>query len=72
MKVADRITVLRDGMTVDTLDTHTGEVSEDRIIKAMVGRELNDRYPPRAAKIGEPIFEVANWSVTIRCTQTGR
>ncbi|HQY72957.1 MAG TPA: sugar ABC transporter ATP-binding protein [Aestuariivirga sp.] len=63
LKVADRITVLRDGMTVDTLDTHTAKVSEDRIIKAMVGRELTDRFPPRAAKIGEPIFEVRNWSV---------
>ncbi len=63
LKVADRITVLRDGMTVDTLDTHTAKVSEDRIIKAMVGRELTDRFPPRAAKIGEPIFEVKNWSV---------
>jgi putative multiple sugar transport system ATP-binding protein len=62
MKVADRITVIRDGRTVDTLDTHAGQVSEDRIIKAMVGRELTDRYPPRDAKIGEPIFEVSNWS----------
>ncbi len=63
LKVADRITVIRDGRTVDTLDTHAGHVSEDRIIKAMVGRELTDRYPPRDAKIGEPIFEVNNWSV---------
>jgi putative multiple sugar transport system ATP-binding protein len=63
LKVADRITVLRDGMTVDTLDTHTAKVSEDRIIKAMVGRELTDRFPARDAQIGEPIFEVRNWSV---------
>ncbi len=61
-KVADRITVLRDGMTVDTLDCHAEKISEDRIIKAMVGRELTDRFPPRNAKIGEPIFEVKNWS----------
>ncbi|MFN0194190.1 MAG: multiple monosaccharide ABC transporter ATP-binding protein [Aestuariivirga sp.] len=63
LKVADRITVLRDGMTVDTLDTHTAKVSEDRIIKAMVGRELTDRFPPRNAKIGETFFEIKNWSV---------
>jgi putative multiple sugar transport system ATP-binding protein len=63
LKVADRITVLRDGKTVDTLDTHTAKVSEDRIIKAMVGRELTDRFPTRDAKIGAPIFEVKNWSV---------
>jgi putative multiple sugar transport system ATP-binding protein len=62
MKVADRITVIRDGKTVDTLDTHTAKISEDRIIQAMVGRELTDRYPARDAKIGEPIFEVSNWS----------
>jgi putative multiple sugar transport system ATP-binding protein len=63
LKVADRITVLRDGMTVDTLDTHTAKVSEDRIIKAMVGRELTDRFPARHAKIGKTIFEVKDWSV---------
>jgi putative multiple sugar transport system ATP-binding protein len=63
LKVADRITVLRDGKTVDTLDTHTAKIAEDRIIKAMVGRELTDRYPPRDATIGEPIFELANWNV---------
>ena len=63
LKVADRITVLRDGMTVDTLDTSTARVSEDRIIKAMVGRELTDRFPPRNARIGETKFEVKNWSV---------
>ena len=63
LKVADRITVIRDGKTVDTLDTSTAKVSEDRIIKAMVGRELVDRYPPRVPKIGDTIFEVKNWSV---------
>ncbi len=61
-KVADRITVLRDGKTVDTLDCHAEKISEDRIIKAMVGRELTDRFPPREAKIGAPIFEVINWN----------
>jgi putative multiple sugar transport system ATP-binding protein len=63
LKAADRITILRDGMTIDTLDTHTAKVSEDRIIKAMVGRELTDRYPPRQVGLGETIFEVKDWSV---------
>ncbi len=62
LKVADRITVLRDGKAVDTLDTHTAKVSEDRIIKAMVGRELSERYPPRRSTIGEMMLEVSNWS----------
>jgi putative multiple sugar transport system ATP-binding protein len=63
LKVADRITVIRDGRTVDTLDTHAAKVSEDRIIKAMVGRDLSERYPPRVPKIGEVLLEVKNWSV---------
>ena len=61
-KVADQITVLRDGMTVKTLDCHTEEISEDIIIKNMVGRELADRYPPRSVPIGETILEVKNWN----------
>jgi putative multiple sugar transport system ATP-binding protein len=63
LKVADSITILRDGATVDTLDCHKEKVDEDRIIRAMVGRELTDRYPKRTPKIGEPIFEVKNWHV---------
>ncbi|MBB3315695.1 MULTISPECIES: multiple monosaccharide ABC transporter ATP-binding protein [unclassified Rhizobium] len=61
-KVADQITVLRDGMTVKTLDCQTEEISEDIIIKNMVGRELADRYPPRSVPIGETILEVKNWN----------
>jgi putative multiple sugar transport system ATP-binding protein len=63
LKVADRITVLRDGSTVDTMDCAEGTVDEDRIIRAMVGRALNDRYPPRHATIGAPVMEVENWQV---------
>ena len=62
MKVADRITVIRDGKTVDTLDTRTGKVDEDRIIKAMVGRELSERYPVRNAKLGDTMLEVKDWN----------
>jgi putative multiple sugar transport system ATP-binding protein len=63
IKVADRITVIRDGHTIDTMDVHKGEVTEDRIIKAMVGRDLSERYPPRHATIGNTLFEVKNWNV---------
>jgi putative multiple sugar transport system ATP-binding protein len=62
-KVADRITVLRDGSTIDTMDCADGAVDEDRIIRAMVGRELSDRYPPRNAAIGAPVLEVRDWQV---------
>ncbi len=62
-RVADRITVLRDGSTVDTLDCRHEKISEDRIIRQMVGRELSDRYPKRSPKIGEIVFSVSDWSV---------
>ena len=62
-KVADQITILRDGGTVETLDCHNEDISEDRIIKGMVGREMEDRYPPREPKIGETLLEVKNWNV---------
>ena len=60
-KVSDRITVIRDGRTIETLSK--GDITEDRIITSMVGRPLDDRYPPRTPKIGEVVFEVKNWSV---------
>jgi putative multiple sugar transport system ATP-binding protein len=62
-KVADSITILRDGSTVDTLDCHKEVISEDRIIQNMVGREMADRYPKRQPDIGETIFEVRQWQV---------
>ena len=66
-RVADRITVLRDGRTVDTLDCRQGDIEEDRIIVKMVDRDLEHRYPQREPKvgprIGEVIFKVEDWSV---------
>ncbi len=61
--VSDSITVLRDGKTIETLDTSVERASEERIIKGMVGRELTSRFPDRTAKIGETVFEVKNWDV---------
>ena len=61
-KVADAITVLRDGATVETLDCRAQAISEDRIIKGMVGREMADRYPKRESRPGEVLFEVKNWT----------
>ena len=61
-QVADRITVIRDGSTIETLDKAAGEVSEPRIIKGMVGRELGDRFPKRESHIGEVTLEVKNWT----------
>ncbi|MFN7023291.1 MAG: multiple monosaccharide ABC transporter ATP-binding protein [Pseudorhizobium sp.] len=61
--VADRITVLRDGRSVGTLDCHEGVVEEDEIIRRMVDRDMDSRYPKREPNIGDVIFEVKNWSV---------
>jgi putative multiple sugar transport system ATP-binding protein len=63
MKIADSITIIRDGKFIETIDCHKDEVSEDRIIKGMVGRVLNDRWPKRNTPIGEKFFEVKNWTV---------
>ncbi|HXI09099.1 MAG: multiple monosaccharide ABC transporter ATP-binding protein [Bradyrhizobium sp.] len=62
-RVADRITVLRDGQTVDSLDSRAAPVDEQRIIRSMVNRDLAQRFPEREPNIGEKILEVANWSV---------
>lgn len=62
-KVADSITVIRDGTTIETLVKGKDEISEDRIIKGMVGRELTNLYPERSPKIGDVAMEVKNWTV---------
>jgi putative multiple sugar transport system ATP-binding protein len=62
-KVADSITVLRDGATVETLDCRTEAISEDRIIRGMVGRDMAHRYPQRAPHVGDVVFEVRDWRV---------
>lgn len=62
-KVADSITVLRDGKTVRTYHINEEEVSENKVIKDMVGRDLSNMYPQRKGKINDNIkFEVKNWS----------
>lgn len=61
-KVADRITVLRDGATVSTLDCHKASISEDDIVRDMVGRALKDQFPPRDAEIGDTLLDVRNWT----------
>ncbi|KQX22074.1 multiple monosaccharide ABC transporter ATP-binding protein [Variovorax sp. Root434] len=62
-KVADSVTVLRDGATVETMDCRGQPISEDRIIRGMVGRDMAHRYPQRHPKIGETVFEVRDWRV---------
>lgn len=62
--VADKITIIRDGSTIETLDKSKDAISEDRIIRGMVGREISDRFPKRENTIlGEISLEVNNWTV---------
>lgn len=62
--VADDITVLRDGITVESLNKNKDEFSEARIIKGMVGREMTNRFPKREKCLSDEIaFEVKNWNV---------
>jgi len=62
-RVADSVTVLRDGSTVKTMDCGEVPINEDEIIRHMVGREMADRYPHREPHIGETVFEVKDWTV---------
>jgi len=63
--VADTITVVRDGATIETIDNHgTEPVSEERIIRGMVGREMTNRFPKReGVTIGSTMLEVSHWTV---------
>ncbi|SEW19751.1 monosaccharide ABC transporter ATP-binding protein, CUT2 family [Ruminococcaceae bacterium KH2T8] len=62
--VADKITIVRDGSTIETLDCQKDEISEDRIIKGMVNRDMTDRFPKReGVEIGDTMMEVKDWTV---------
>ena len=61
--VADKITVIRDGSTITSLDKKKDNFTEDTIISAMVGRSITDRFPKRESHVGEVCFEVKDWSV---------
>ena len=61
--VADKITVIRDGCSIESLDKKVDDFSEGRIIKGMVGREISDRFPKRESHIGDIKMEVKDWTV---------
>lgn len=62
-EIADKTTIIRDGYVIETLDMKKDKVDQERIIKGMVGREMNNRYPQREPKIGDEVLRVENWSV---------
>ncbi len=61
--IADTTTVIRDGETIETLDMRGGEVSQERIIRAMVGRPLENRFPDHTPQIGEEVLRIEDWTV---------
>lgn len=61
--VADKITVIRDGTSITSLDKAKDNFTEDIIISAMVGRSLTDRFPKREPHVGDVCFEVKDWCV---------
>ncbi len=62
-EIADSTTILRDGKTIETIDMRTEEVSVNRLIKGMVGRDLEHRFPPHTPNIGEEVLRIENWTV---------
>jgi putative multiple sugar transport system ATP-binding protein len=61
--IADSTTVIRDGHTVETLDMRAADVTQQRIIRGMVGRDLNSFYPDRVSSIGEEVLRIEDWTV---------
>jgi putative multiple sugar transport system ATP-binding protein len=62
-RVADKITVIRDGTTVSSMDATKQEITEDVIVRDMVGRDMAARYPARERRAGEEILSVKDWNV---------
>lgn len=62
LRIADRITVIRDGAVVETMRRDDPDTGEGRIIRAMVGRDLDSMFPPRDPDIGEELLRIEGWT----------
>jgi putative multiple sugar transport system ATP-binding protein len=63
IEIADSTTIIRDGKTIETLDMQADGVTQNRIIKGMVGRDLESRFPERTPDIGEEVLRIEDWNV---------
>lgn len=63
MAIADEITIIRDGQTIERVNLHEKKIDVNYIVKAMVGRELTSMYPERTRNIGELMFKLSDYSV---------
>ncbi len=70
-EIADRTTVIRDGRTIETIDMSDPGSTQDRIIRGMVGRDLEHRFPERNSVVGDEVLRVEDWTV-FHPTQPGR
>jgi len=61
--IADSITIIRDGKTVESFDVTKEGADENRLIRGMVGRPMESRFPQHTPHIGEVLFEVKDWTV---------
>lgn len=62
-RVADKITIIRDGASVSTLDVSKQDIYEDDIVRDMVGRDMSQRYPTRVPRAGAQMLEISGWNV---------
>lgn len=62
-RVADAVTIIRDGKTIETLRLDEGRITQERIIRGMVGRDLESLYPDRSPNIGEEVLRIEDWTV---------
>lgn len=62
VQVADDITIIRDGKTIETLNNNDKNIDQDRIIQGMIGRKMTSRYPDKNHKAGDKYFELSNWT----------
>lgn len=60
-EMADRITIIRDGAVITTEKRE--DLTEDKVIAHMVGREITERYPTEKHIAGDVLMEVENWTV---------
>lgn len=56
--IADRVTIMRDGQYITTLEVEKGKVDKEQLINLMVGRELHDLFPKEKVAIGEEMLRV--------------
>lgn len=71
LAIADSTTIIRDGKTIETLDMSDPDSTQARMIRSMVGRDLDNLFPARTAIAGEEVFRLEDWTV-MHPTQSGR